>query len=115
MSLLGEQTLTRRRFEAGTWAAGRWTTGDSDDTSFTGSVQPMGGKDRQVLPEGLRHLDGRKVYCAQGTLRVDDQHAQVQADEVVIDSVAFTVVHVDSDHPLLEHDRAYLVRTQEAA
>lgn len=114
MGLLGEATLTRRRTAAPTWTAGRAVAGVATDSPFTGSVQPMGGKDRQVLPEGLRQRDGRKVYAPRGTLRTDDQHAGTPADVVVVDGVGFTVVHVDSDHPLLEHDRALLVRAQEA-
>jgi hypothetical protein len=114
MALLGETTLTRRRTAAPTWTDGRAVAGATADTSFQGSVQPLGGQDRQVLPEGLRQRDGRKVYCARGTLRTDDQHAGVPADQVLISGTAFTVVHVDADHPLLEHDRAYLVRGQEA-
>jgi hypothetical protein len=54
------------------------------------------------------------VYCARGTLRVEDQHAGTAGDEVLIDGVTFTVVHVDADHPLLEHDRAFVVRPPEA-
>lgn len=115
MSRLGDRDLTRRRYAAPTWAAGRATPGASADTTFRGSVQPMRGRDRQVLPEGVRHLDGRKVYCDMLTLRVDDQHAGVPADEVVIDGARYTVVHVDSSHPLITHDRAFVVRVQEGA
>lgn len=113
MGLLGERELTRRRYEAPTWEDGRPVAGDSDDTTFRGSVQPTTGRDRHVLPEGIRASDGRKVYCDRGTLRVEDQHAGTPGDEVVIDSDVFTVVHVDSEHELLEHDRAYLVRRAE--
>lgn len=113
MGLLGERSLTRRRYAAPTWTAGRPVAGSSSDTAFLGSVQPLRGRDRHVLPDGIRASDGRKVYCDRGTLRVDDQHTGDAADEVVIDGDVFTVVHVDSDHPLLEHDRAYLVRNQE--
>jgi hypothetical protein len=114
MSLLGETTLTRRRYAASTWSAGRATGGAATDSTFLGSVQPLPGKDRQVLPEGVRQRDGRKVYCARGTLRVEDQHAGTAGDEVLIDGVTFTVVHVDADQPLLEHDRAFVVRPPEA-
>lgn len=114
MGLLGEQDLTRRRFAASTWTAGRPVPGASSDTTFRGSVQPLPGKDRQVLPEGLRQREGRKVYCPRGTLRVDDQHAGTPADQVLVSGVAHTVVHIDSDHPLIEHDRAFVLRVQEA-
>lgn len=114
MSLLGETTLTRKRAAAGAYTAGRWVAGGTSSTTFLGSVQPLPGKDRQVLPEGLRNRDGRKVYCDRGTLRVDSQHDGTSADVVEIDGVDFVVAHVDSEHPLLEHDRAFVVRAQEA-
>lgn len=113
MARLGDRSLTRRRYPAPTYTAGRPVVGTPTDTTFMGSVQPTSGRDRHVLPEGLRHSDGRKIYCDRGTLRVDDQHTGDKADEVVIDGAVFTVVHVDSDHPLLAHDRAYLLRNQE--
>lgn len=115
MGLLGAITLTRRRFAAPTWDDGRATAGTAADTTFIGSLQPMRGRDRQVLPEGLRSYDGRKVYCPIGTLRTEDQHAGTPADQVLVGSDPFTVIHVDDDHRLIPHDRAYLVRLQEAA
>lgn len=113
MGRLGDRSLTRRRYATGAWTAGAWVPGAATDSTFTGSVQPLGGRDRQVLPEGLRQRDGRKVYCDRGTLRTDDQHTGNVADEVLINGIAYTVVHVDSSHELLEHDRAFLVRRQE--
>lgn len=115
MALLGETTLTRRRFAPSTYTAGRAVEGASVDTSFLGSVQPMPERDRKVLPEGLRARDARKVYCARGTLRIDDQHTGDRADQVLVAGNPFTVVHVDSSHELIPHDRAYLVRVQEGA
>jgi hypothetical protein len=112
-ALLGEVTLTRRRSTAPSYVDGRAVAGTTTDTTFQGSLQPMGGKDRQVLPEGLRQRDGRKVYCARGTLRVDDQLTGDVADQVLFGSVTFTVVHVDSDHREIPHDRALLLRAQE--
>lgn len=114
MSFLGEQVLTRRRFGASSYVAGRPVPPSSTDTTFLGSVQPMRGKDRQVLPEGLRQRDGKKVYCARNELRVDDQLTGEVADQVLIGAQPYTVVHVDADHPLIEHDHALLVRVQES-
>lgn len=115
MSFLGEQTLTRRRYANPSWGTGTGTAGATTDTSFRGSVQPMGGRDRQVLPEGLRERVGRKVYCPRGTLRTPDQIAGTPGDVVVDGSTLYTVVHVDNEHPLLEHDRAFVVRVQEGS
>jgi hypothetical protein len=113
MAFLGEIALTRRRFAATTYAAGRAVAGAATDTAFLGSLQPLRGRDRQVLPEGLRSYDGRKVYAPIGTLRTEDQHAGLPADQVLYGAVAFTVAHVDDDHREISHDRAFLVRLQE--
>lgn len=115
MAFLGEITLTRRRFPAPTYTAGRPVVGVAVDSAFQGSLQPLKGRDRQVLPEGVRTYDGRKIYCANGTLRTEDQHAGTPADQVLHGAVVFTVVHVDDDHREIAHDRAYVVRVQEAA
>lgn len=111
--LLGERELVRRRFTPDTWVEGRKVAGMATDTTFLGSVQVLRGRDREVLPEGLRSLDGRKVYCDQGTLQAEDQHAGTKADEVVIDGARFTVVRLEPDHPLIAHQKAWLVRVQE--
>jgi hypothetical protein len=113
VSRLGDRDLVRRRYAAATWTAGRPTAGAVTETAFVGSPQPMRGADRQVLPEGVRQRESLKVYCDQGTLRTADQHAGVPADEVEIDTVRYTVVHIDSTHALIPHDRAFLVRVQE--
>lgn len=113
MSLLGETTITRRRFGTTTWTDGRATEAPAAVSTFRASVQPLAGRDRQVLPQGIRSRVGRKVYCPRGTLRVDDQDTGDRADEVVISGEIFTVVHVDNEHPLLEHDRAFVLRTRE--
>lgn len=115
MSFLGERTHTRRRYAADTWVSGEAVRGSSTDTLFLGSVQPMRGKDREVLPEGIRSADLRKVYCDKGTLRTEDQQTGTKADEVVVDGVVYTVVHVDDSHELIPHDRAYLQKKQEGA
>lgn len=115
MSLLGAITLTRRRFAPAYYVAGRPAAGPVTSTPFEGSVQPLKGRDREVLPEGVRSYDGRKVYCPVGTLRTEDQHTGVPADQVLIGADPYTVVHVDDDHRVIPHDRAYIVRLQEGA
>ena len=115
MSRLGDRAHTRRRYVSDTYVAGRVVAGAATDTTFLGSVQPLKERERQVLPEGARMADSRKVYCDIGTLRTEDQHAGTTADDVLIDGYRYTVVHVDSSHELIPHDRAYLVRVQEGA
>lgn len=113
MARLGDRALVRRRFAAGSLVAGRYTPGASTDDAFTGSLQPLRGTDREVLPEGTRQTDSRKIYTDPDTLRTADQHSGLPADHVIVDGVAFVVVHVDSPHPIIPHQRAYIVRVQE--
>lgn len=116
MPLLGERDVTRRRYSSGAYTAGVWSDGAATDTTIRASVQPLSGRDREVLEEGVRQRDGIKLYTtASGTLRTESQHDGTPADEVVIDTVVYTVVHVDVRHPLIGHDRAYALRAQEAA
>lgn len=121
--LLGAQTLTRRRFAAGTKVAlgspgaGSYVQGASTDTTFSGSVQPLNGRDLQVLEEGVRERVTLKVYCATDTLRTADQEAGTSPDLVVIASGVFAgtyqVAAVAQQTALLPHDRAYLTQVQE--
>ena len=113
MSRLGDREHTRRRYAADTYVDGRVVAGASADSPFQGSVQPLRERDRQVLPEGLRSGDLRKVYCDRNTLRTENQHTGEKADEVLVDGVVYTVVHTDDAHELIEHQRAYLTRKQE--
>ncbi|MEN0065939.1 MAG: hypothetical protein AAGA48_27610 [Myxococcota bacterium] len=117
MSFLGEGTLTRRRYAVGAYSStGGWAAGPSTESTFMGSLQPLAGRDRQVLPEGVRASASRKIYCLQGTLRTDDQHSGVSADEVIdAQGRIYTVIHVDDAHPLLPHERVYLQRKREEA
>lgn len=113
MGLLGARTVTRRRADAPTWTDGRPTASATFDTAVLASVQVLPDRDRQVLPEGVRQRRGLKLYCDPGTFRAEDQHAGTPGDVVVIDCDPYAVVHVDSAHPLIPHDRVYVVRQQE--
>lgn len=116
MSFLGQHTLTRRRYAAGAYdSTGTWVPGAVTDTTFVGSLQSLGGRDRQVMPEGIRTSVTLKVYCPNGTLRTADQHTGEAADEVIDGALTLTVIHVDDAHPLLPHQRVYLQRKREEA
>lgn len=116
MSFLGEILMTRRRYDAGAYdSTGKWVEGLAVDTPFRGSLQPLNGRDREVLPEGLRSSVLLKIYCLPGTLRTDDQHSGVKADEVLADLGTFTVVHDQGPHPLLPHQRVYVRRRTEGS
>ena len=54
MRLLGRQTHTLERTAAGSYVAGVWTVGAPASSTFTGSLQPLSGRELERLPEGLR-------------------------------------------------------------
>jgi hypothetical protein len=116
MSMLGERALERIRRASDSYVAGVLTPGAASSSPFNGSVQPMSGSDRALMKEGgtTRTGRGKKIYCPQGTLQAGDHQAGVAADVVRIDGVDYTVVHVDNEHPLIGHDRAYVVLVTEA-
>lgn len=108
MSLLGAISVTRRRRTAGSYVDGYWVEGTATDASVSASVQPMRGREREILPEGVRVRDVRKLYVADRTALAID-------DEVQLDGDWFTVIHVDTSHPLVPHTRAFVVRVPEGA
>lgn len=112
--ILGKETATRRRFPAPTRDAdtGRTIVGAPTTSTFTGSFQPLDGRDREALPEGVRARETITVYT-KTNLRVDDQHEGVQADEVEYKGRTFVVYRVDAWPALLAHRRALLIRKQE--
>jgi hypothetical protein len=114
MTLLGESVCVRRRFAPTVYVEGLPVVGAYTDTPLVGSVQPLEEEDREVLPEGVRIEDTRKIYIeARGAVRTDSQHDQLKADEVLIDGERFTVFRVQSCHPLIPHTKAFLQRCQE--
>ncbi|NOT72456.1 MAG: hypothetical protein HOP09_14640 [Hyphomicrobium sp.] len=116
MALLGEESLVRVRRAADTYVAGVLVRAAEATVSFMGSVQPMSGSDRRMLREGgvTRIERGKKIYCAQGTLSAGDHVLGQPADVVRYGGRDYTVVHVDDEHPLIGHDRAYVVEVLEA-
>jgi len=108
--------LTRRRLDAPlSWGAdGRPVAGPTTDTPFTASVQPMPGKDRKLLPEGVRSREAYRLTTDPGVLRTVDQHAGHEADLVLLGSDLYEVAHAEPRaHGLIPHDRVYIVRVDE--
>ncbi len=58
----GVYTVTRHA--AGSLSAGRWTPGNTSTLSVVMVVQPLRGRELQVVPEGMRATDVRMLYSA---------------------------------------------------
>lgn len=114
-SFLGERTHTRRRYGPDTYVDGRRVAGAYTDSPVVGSLQPLRERDRQVLPEGIRNSDLRKIYTDRDALRTEDQHSGQKADELIDarTGFVFVVVHSDDAHEEIPHGRYFLARKQE--
>lgn len=111
--ILGQEAITRRRFDGGTRGAdGRWVNGTATDSTIYASVQPMGGKERELLAEGERTREGIKLYTT-SDLHTASQHAQGMADHVLVDGVAYEVRAVERQRAVFPHYKALALRLQE--
>lgn len=58
----GTFTVTRR--PPGVYTNGRFFPGNTTTLNITGSIQPLVGRDLELLPEGLRTRELLKIYSA---------------------------------------------------
>lgn len=113
MSILGEEAVTRRRFGSVTWGTnGKPTAGASVDLAILASIQPATGKDLEVLEEGLRGRDAKRIYTTTD-LRTADDRDDFASDHVLIDGLSYQVEHVKRERSILAHYRAICVRLRE--
>lgn len=112
--ILGSETVTRRRFAAGSRGSdGRWTDGASTDTSIAMSVQPMTDRDLRSLPEGERSLEQLKGYT-EADVRTLSQQDGAAADHIQVRGSWFEVRQVEEQRMVIPHKKVRLVRLQEA-
>ena len=112
--ILGKETATRYRFgaESRDPDTGRTTKPTPTESVFRGSFQPLDGKERDALPEGVRASETLKVYT-KSELRTADQHSNTPADEVEYNGRRFVVYAMDRYPKLLAHFKGLLIRKQE--
>lgn len=112
-SILGAEPVTLRSFAPGTRnALGGFDPGAATDTPIFGSVQPLEGVDRAILPEGERHRDGIKVYT-KSPVRPVDQYTQQIGQQFIVDGVVFEVWNAARQRSIIPHYRAFALRVQE--
>lgn len=83
-------TVTRTAI--GTRTQGRYTPGSTSQFAITASVQPVTGRDLQVLPEAQHAEDVRVVYA---TTEIKTQEAGFEPDQISIDGALWKVVNVE--------------------
>jgi len=114
MSILGAEPITLRTFAASNdYTGGVYAPGAPTDTIISGSVQPLEGKDRQLLPEGERHRDGKKVYTKTALSPVD-QYLATNAQHLIIDTIEYEVHNVKQQRSVIPHFKALVLRIQES-
>lgn len=89
---LGGVAVTRLRAAVGAYANGYWQAGTSVTDAITCSVQPMTGRDLQVLPEGQR-ADEVQVFYSNSELRTREPQ-QWDADTLLFAGVTWRVIRV---------------------
>ena len=113
--ILGRESITLRRQSGSvSWGSDGRPSASTADTTIQASVQPLGERELQRLPEGFRQRDPRRIYT-ESELRTADQHGDTVADLVVIDSVVYQVQSVTRHRSVIPHYRGLLLRIQEAA
>ena len=112
--ILGKETALRFRYPMPTRDpdTGRTVRGSPISSTIRGSFQPLDGKEREALPEGVRQSETMKVYT-KTNLRTSDQNTNSPADEIEYDGRRFVVYQVDKWPKLLSHYKALLIRKQE--
>lgn len=115
MSILGEEPVTLERRAANTVGNdGIVVRGAVTTSTIRGSFQPLAGEEIALLPDGERQADHRKFYT-ETELRTADQHAQTEADVVIVDGARYTVMQVQHQRKLIPHYKARLLREREGA
>lgn len=93
MMLLGSTTVTVERPGAQTIVAGEVLDGAITTFTVKASVQPIGGREREDLPEGYRTRGRYKMYQKRGSrLQTTNLETNQREDIVLYDGRRFEVV-----------------------
>lgn len=115
MSILGAEPCTLIRYASGTRdATGRYVEGAATSTPITGAIQPMPGRMRQALPEGLREKDGRKILTEHQIRPASHYGSGRSADQIVVDGITYDVVGAEHWRAVVPHYQGALIRVDES-
>lgn len=113
LPLISATSITLRRYLSGTVGAdGRFSKGAATDSTIIASVQSADDEDLEILPEGLRRAEGKRIYTATA-IHTADQYGLDAADRLVIDSVSYVAAKINGYPGPLAHTRVIAVRLQE--
>lgn len=91
----GTYTVTRR--SARTLVKGRATLPSNASVSISAAVQPLAGRDTQVLPEGVRASETITIYTDVELIAADSTH---EADLISYKGDSYEVRHVERQDDL---------------
>ena len=110
--MIPKKTLSLKRFAAGDYSAttGDWVEG-AEDTSenIEASVQPLRGKEMELLPEGRRESQAYKLYTGTQLFTVKTSPTN-NPDQIQIDSNWFEVLIVEPwQNTIINHYKVIVV------
>ncbi len=96
--LLGKRKLTRKTFGVGDYVDGLWVDAVDTTTTIKASAQPITGRERELLEEGVR-MRARFVIYTRTRLNLPDIAAQKRGDVVVIEGRDYEIIaELDYDY-----------------
>ena len=109
--MIGVATYTVERVAIGAFALGVWADGASSTLTVRGSWQPVSGRTRQDLPEGIRNQTTARLFCdaSQGILQTTNLATRTRADVVQRGGRRYEILaELDwADHAAPTRHRAY--------
>jgi hypothetical protein len=100
---LKNATITRRRYDAGSFVNGRQAAAASHtDTSLDACVQPVPGREAERLGLGERSSEARVVWVASGEL--------LESDDVIIGGDTYGIVNARDWNTTASYTRAVVAR-----
>lgn len=109
--MIPRKTLSVKRFAAGSYNTdGDWVEGADSDFNISASVQPLTGREMEMLPEARRDSQSYKLYSDTQLLTADTSQTK-NADIVTIDNEKFEVF---SDEPwqnnIINHHKITVIK-----
>lgn len=110
MSMVPRKTLEVKRFAAGSYVKGDYVEGADNTFNITASVQPLRGKEMELLPEARREFQAYKLYSDTQLLTVNTSETK-NPDQVKIDGVWHEVLIVqDWQNIIINHYKIIVSR-----
>jgi len=94
MSSFRTYILSGIRYAASTRVKGQVSPGATSSIEFTASVQPLTGKEKLALPEGVRENATYRLYTDY-ELKTADESGNKKADRVTIFSKTYEIIIVE--------------------